>query len=66
MLFIYVIGVIREVVGGIYVLNLIKDILVLLLFMILFICLNVFLKGFINRVIKLFNDKFGDSNLIGY
>ncbi|MCC0644441.1 MULTISPECIES: YhgE/Pip domain-containing protein [unclassified Clostridioides] len=66
MPFTYAIGATREAVGGIYPPNLIKDILVLLLFMILFICLNVLLKGPINRVIKPFNKKFGDSNLTGH
>lgn len=64
--FTYAISSLREAVGGVYMNNLSRDIVVLSIFLVASICINVLLKGPINRVSEKFRHKFNDSNLTGH
>ncbi|WP_297133420.1 YhgE/Pip domain-containing protein [Terrisporobacter sp.] len=61
--FTYGIQSLREAVAGVYEPNLIKDIYVLLIFLILSIILNVALKGPINKLLSKFTNKLSESRL---
>lgn len=61
--FTYGISALREAVAGIYRPNLMRDIIVLLIFLVLAVVLNVILKGPINRALSKFTDKMGESRL---
>lgn len=61
--FTYGISALREAVGGIYQPNLIKDIIIILIFLVLAIILNVILKGPINKRLSKFTKKMGESRL---
>lgn len=61
--FTYGIQSLREAVAGVYEPNLIKDISVLLIFLILSIILNVMLKGPINKLLSKFTNKLSESKL---
>ena len=61
--FTYGIQALREAVAGVYEPNLIKDISVLLIFLILSIILNVILKGPINKLLSKFTNKLSESRL---
>ena len=61
--FTYGISALREAVAGIYIPNLTKDIIVLLIFLILAIVLNVILKGPINKMLYKFTKRMEESRL---
>ena len=61
--FTYGISALREAVAGIYQPNLIKDIIIILIFLVLAIILNVILKGPINKRLSKFTKKMGESRL---
>lgn len=61
--FTYAISAQREAIAGIYMPNLTKDIIVLSIFLIVFIVLNVLLKGPINKVTSGFVKKMSESRL---
>ena len=61
--FTYGISALREAVAGIYIPNLTKDIIVLLIFLILAIVLNVILKGPINKMLYKFTKRMEESKL---
>ena len=62
--FTYGISALREAVAGIYIPNLTKDIIVLLIFLILAIVLNVILKGPINKMLYKFTKRMEESRLV--
>ena len=62
--FTYGIAALRETVAGIYRPNLIKDIVVLLIFLVASIILNVILKGPINKIMHSFTEKISESRLV--
>ena len=61
--FTYGISALREAVAGIYEPNLIKDVIVLLTFLVLAVILNVILKGPINKLLSKFTKKMEESRL---
>lgn len=61
--FTYGIGALREATAGIYEPNLIKDIVILLVFLALSIILNVILKGPMNKLLRKFTDRFAESRI---
>ena len=61
--FTYAISAQREAVAGVYMPNLNKDIIMLLIFLAVFIILNVLLKGPINKATSGFVKKMGESGL---
>lgn len=64
--FTYAISALRETVGGIYKPVLIKDIYVLIVFLIIPIILTILFKGIINKYTKPITDKFNESDLTGH
>lgn len=64
--FTYAISALRETVGGIYKPVLIKDIYVLIVFLIIPIILTILFKGIINKYTKSITDKFNESDLTGH
>lgn len=64
--FTYAISALRETVGGIYKPVLIKDIYVLIVFLIIPIILTILFKGIINKYTKPMSDKFNESDLTGH
>ncbi|WP_334299383.1 YhgE/Pip domain-containing protein [Metaclostridioides mangenotii] len=64
--FTYAISASREALGGIYMPNLIKDLIAMVIFMLLAIGVNVFLKGPINKFGAPLKEKFGQSRLTGH
>ncbi|MDB8791860.1 YhgE/Pip domain-containing protein [Romboutsia sp. 1001216sp1] len=64
--FTYAISALRETVGGIYKPVLIKDIYVLIVFLIIPIILTILFKGIINKYTKPISDKFNESDLTGH
>lgn len=64
--FTYVIDACRETVGGIYMPNLIKDLIAMLLFMIISIVLSVLFKEKLNRSMSHMRKMFNHSFLIGH
>ncbi|MEF9992181.1 MAG: YhgE/Pip domain-containing protein [Romboutsia sp.] len=64
--FTHAISALRETIGGIYIQNLTKALLILCIFLIGSIVINVFLKGPINKISAGFKKKFNSSNLIGH
>ena len=61
--FTYGIRSLREAVAGVYLPNLQKDIMVLLIFLVISIILNVILKGPLNKILFKFTEKFKESRL---
>lgn len=61
--FTYGISAMREAIGGIYALNLRRDLCVLSIFLILSICINIFLKAPINKLFSKFTSKLEKSRL---
>ena len=61
--FTYGIRSLREAVAGVYLPNLQKDIVVLLIFLVISIILNVILKGPLNKILFKFTEKFKESRL---
>lgn len=64
--FTYAISASREALGGIYAPNLIKDIIAMSIFMAIAICVNVFLKGPINKFGAPLKKKFSESRMTGH
>lgn len=64
--FTYAISALRETVAGIYIPNLQKDILVLLVFLVVSIILNVILKGPLNKFLSKFTKKLSRCRVIGH
>lgn len=64
--FTYAISALRETVAGIYVPNLQKDILALLVFLVTSIILNVLIKGSLNKLLSKFTEKLSKCRLIGH
>ena len=61
--FTYGIRSLREAVAGVYLPNLQKDIMVLLIFLVISIILNVILKEPLNKILFKFTEKFKESRL---
>lgn len=64
--FTYAISAQREAVAGVYMPNLNKDIITLLIFFAIFTIFSVIFKGPINKLTKKFNDKLSSSDLLGH
>ncbi|RDY29425.1 YhgE/Pip domain-containing protein [Romboutsia weinsteinii] len=64
--FTYAINALREAVAGVYVPNLQKDIIILLIFLVVSLVVNVFLKGPINRLLAKPKAKYNESDLTGH
>lgn len=64
--FTYAISAQREAVAGIYMPNLIRDIIILFIFFAVFTILSAILKGPLNKAISKFNEKLSNSDLLGH
>lgn len=64
--FTYAISAMREAVAGVVKSNLTRDIIVLLIYGVIFILIGLFLKGPINKISKKFIEKLNESGLIGH
>ena len=54
----------REAIAGVYYETLIKDIVTLCIFFVVFICLGVLLKKKANAILHRFSKKLGESGVI--
>ena len=64
--FTYSISAMREAIAGIVKENLIRDLIFIIIYMILFLIIGILLKGPINKFSKRFKDKLYESGLIGH
>lgn len=64
--FTYAISAMREAVGGVVKSLLIKDIIIILVYGVIFLLIGLFLKGPVNKVSKKLVEKFNESNLVGH
>lgn len=62
----YAIGGMREAVGGIVQEALIKDILVLFLFFVIFLAIGLVCKGFFNKMLKSLSKQLEESGIVGH